>query len=129
MGDDIRYGDCGRVSASRVADVERAGYNGNSKRPGGGSGRHAIAADHRAGSTWEQWRAAGNDEGSLIADPLFVNAAKRDFRLREGSPTEKIAFKPFDFRQAGVYGDDAWKKLAESNDYPKPIEVPHRANR
>lgn len=76
------------------------------------------------GKTWEQWRAAGNDRDSLIADPLFVAADKRDFRLRPGSPAAKIGFKPFDLSQAGVYGDKAWKKLAASLECPNPYIVP-----
>jgi hypothetical protein len=76
-----------------------------------------------AGKTWEQWRTAGNDEGSLIADPLFVDPDKRDFHLKPGSPAEKIGFKPFDFSQAGVQGEPEWKKLATSLEYPKPYVV------
>jgi hypothetical protein len=76
------------------------------------------------GKSFEQWRAAGNDKGSIIADPLFVDAEHRDFHLRPGSPAEKIGFKPFDYDQAGVYGNAAWKQLARSAVFPKPYVVP-----
>ena len=76
-----------------------------------------------AGKTWEQWRAAGNDEGSLVVDPGFVDPAKRDFRLRPDSPALKVGFKPFDFALAGVQGA-AWRAVADSTEYPKPYVVP-----
>jgi len=44
---------------------------------------------------------AKNDRDSIIEDPLFVNPEKRNFRLKPGSPAEKIGFKPFDYTQAG----------------------------
>ncbi|MDD4019828.1 MAG: right-handed parallel beta-helix repeat-containing protein [Kiritimatiellae bacterium] len=47
--------------------------------------------------TLAQWQAGtGQDTGSLVADPLFVNPAAGDFRLKAGSPAEKIGFTPFD---------------------------------
>jgi hypothetical protein len=76
------------------------------------------------GKTWDEWRTAGQDEGSLIADPRFMDAERRDFRLRPGSPAEKIGFQPFDISEAGVYGDAAWKQLARSISFPKPYVVP-----
>lgn len=74
------------------------------------------------GQTLAQWQAAGHDTGSLIADPGFVNAQKRDFALRPSalkpnSPLAKIGFQPFDFQQAGVYGDAVWKHLASDYHY------------
>ena len=77
-----------------------------------------------AGHTWAEWQAAGNDAGSLIADPLFENPGARDFRLRPGSPAVKIGFQPFDFAQAGVYGTPQWKALAAALVCPAPYHVP-----
>ena len=51
--------------------------------------------------TLEDWRAKGQDKNSLIADPLFVNPEKDDFRLKPGSPADLIGFKPFDMKNIG----------------------------
>ena len=76
------------------------------------------------GKTWAQWRALGNDKGSIIADPLFVNAGQRDFHLRADSPARQIGFQPFDPAAAGVYGGPAWKQLAVDRDFPRPFVAP-----
>ncbi|TWU44224.1 serine endoprotease [Novipirellula aureliae] len=44
----------------------------------------------------------GWDEGSIVADPLFVNPAKGDFRVKDGSPALKLGFKNFPMDQFGV---------------------------
>jgi hypothetical protein len=76
------------------------------------------------GQTWEAWRAAGNDAGSIIADPLFVAPARRDFRLQPGSPAGRIGFRPFDLTQAGVYGSTAWQQLAAATVFPSSYVLP-----
>jgi parallel beta-helix repeat protein len=55
-----------------------------------------------SGATLEQWRARGHDTNSILADPLFVDAMKNDFRLKPGSPALKLGFKPIDLNAVGV---------------------------
>lgn len=77
-----------------------------------------------SGKTFANWKASGKDMGSLIANPMFVDAKHRDFRFQSGSPIEKIEFKPFDFTRAGVTGDATWKQLAASTVYPESYMIP-----
>jgi len=54
------------------------------------------------GKSFAEWQAKGNDTEGAFADPKFVDAARRDFRLRPDSPALKLGFKPFDFTRAGL---------------------------
>jgi parallel beta-helix repeat protein len=54
-----------------------------------------------AGQSFEEWKAAGRDAGSVIADPLFVNAGNFDFSLRPESPALKMGFQPIDMKDVG----------------------------
>ena len=64
------------------------------------------------GKTLAQWQAEGRDTDGQVADPLFVDAAERNFRLRPASPALAAGFVPFDSSEAGVYGDRAWRRRA-----------------
>jgi parallel beta-helix repeat protein len=44
---------------------------------------------------WQQWQAKGMDRESRIADPLFVDAEKQRFDLRENSPAFGMGFERF----------------------------------
>lgn len=61
--------------------------------------------------TLEQWQAKGQDAGSIIADPLFENAAAGDFRLKPDSPALKLGFRPIDVSQVGLRGPAQWRAL------------------
>ena len=68
------------------------------------------------------WQSRTNEAGTLIADPLFVNAAAYDFRLKPDAPVFRLGFQPWDSTLAGVYGDATWIAKAANVTYP-PIEI------
>lgn len=48
---------------------------------------------------WQEW--TGQDRRSIIADPMFVDPENGDFRLKTGSPAERIGFRPIDTSRIG----------------------------
>jgi len=54
----------------------------------------------------DQWREAGHDRNSVIADPLFMDAAKDDYRLRPESPAWKLGFQRIPVEKIGPQGMD-----------------------
>lgn len=54
---------------------------------------------------WESWKQKGFDRNSIVADPMFVDPASDDYRLRPGSPAEKIGFQPIPIDRIGPYRD------------------------
>ena len=72
-----------------------------------------------AGMSLEQWRELGRDKNSIIADPLFVDPERHNFRLDPNSPAIELGFKPFDYTKAGVYGDRRWIRKAAGFRFPK----------
>ncbi|MFC1763257.1 PDZ domain-containing protein [Planctomycetota bacterium] len=58
------------------------------------------------------WADAGWDVHSVTADPMFVDPAKLDYTVKEGSPALKLGFKNFPMDQFGKPGAPQ----------PKPIE-------
>ena len=54
--------------------------------------------------TWAQWRAAGYDTHSRIADPLFVDPDHDDYRLKPDSPAPDLGFRSIDVSRIGVAG-------------------------
>ncbi len=52
--------------------------------------------------SWERWLAGGRDTESLVDDPLFVDPAHDDYRLRPDSPALKLGFEPLPVEQMGL---------------------------
>ncbi|MBI5832983.1 MAG: right-handed parallel beta-helix repeat-containing protein [Armatimonadetes bacterium] len=52
---------------------------------------------------WTAWQRMGLDTHSLVADPLFVDPARGDWRLKPGSPAEKLGIRPLAVERIGCY--------------------------
>lgn len=53
--------------------------------------------------SFEDWQKnKGQDVGSLIADPMFVDPERDNYNLKPNSPAGKIGFKPFDLSKVGI---------------------------
>ena len=55
--------------------------------------------------TMDEWRKLGFDRNSVFADPLFVNSATGDFRLRESSPALNLGIKNLSLDEVGLRRD------------------------
>lgn len=45
--------------------------------------------------TWSQWKAAGLDTNSVVADPMFTNPTAGDYTVKDGSPALTLGFQNF----------------------------------
>lgn len=70
------------------------------------------------GMGFVEWQQRGHDKNSLVADPGFADLKQRDFQLAADSPALRLGFVPFDYSQAGVQGDPAWRALADGQSFP-----------
>ena len=52
---------------------------------------------------WESWQSVGWDKNSVIADPLFENWEKDDYRLKKDSPAFKLGFEQIPVEKIGQY--------------------------
>jgi hypothetical protein len=62
----------------------------------------------------------GCDENSLVGDPLFLNAAAGDYRVKEGSPALQMGFVNFPMNEFGVVSEKL-KKIAQKPIIPELV--------
>jgi len=55
--------------------------------------------------SWQKLLGGKFDQHSLVADPLFVDAANRDYRLKPDSPALKLGFVDIDTSEIGLKAD------------------------
>ncbi|MFW6161540.1 MAG: right-handed parallel beta-helix repeat-containing protein [Planctomycetota bacterium] len=81
-----------------------------------------------AGRSFGQWRAAGQDEHSLVAAPGFRNPAAYDFHVGFSSPARRVGFNPWDATEAGLCGEDYWVAASRHKErVALPPAVPRRS--
>jgi hypothetical protein len=66
----------------------------------------------------KQAQAAGCDPHSIVGDPMFVDAAAGDFRVKPDSPALKIGFKNFAMDDFGVQSPEL-RTLARQPQMPR----------
>ena len=65
------------------------------------------------GKSFAEWQKFGHDQHSLILDPRFKDAENFNFEFKNKRAIKRIAFKPFNLDNIGVYGEDSWKQKAK----------------
>jgi hypothetical protein len=90
-----------RLAASKQADTDHNIY--------------FCAVDGQLGKQMlKKQQRDGVDVHSLAVDPLFIDPANGDFRLRSDSPALKLGFAPIDLSKVGLV-EHAWSARAESS--------------
>lgn len=75
-------------------------------------------------TSWEEWRKRGFDAHSVVADPLFVDPDKDDYRLKPASPAFQLGFQPIPVEKIGPYEDPlraSWPIVEAEGVREKPI--------
>jgi hypothetical protein len=63
--------------------------------------------------TLADWQALGFDVNSVVADPLFMDPARGDFRLNPDSPAFKLGFRPIDMEHIGLVRKEGRSSVSE----------------
>ncbi len=56
--------------------------------------------------SWDEFKEKGMDKHSISADPQFVCADAKDYRLKDDSPAYELGFEPIPYEKIGMYEDE-----------------------
>ena len=73
---------------------------------------------------WASWQALGFDQHSLVADPLFVDPDRDDYRLKPESPALQLGFFQVPVDRIGPYQDElraSWPIVEAEGAREKPL--------
>ncbi|MCC6444793.1 MAG: right-handed parallel beta-helix repeat-containing protein [Armatimonadetes bacterium] len=109
----IGYRDTGRTWLYNLPNYkpEYMHFSYNLVWPSGGQPRLSAAALSPRRS-WEEWLKSGQDQESLVADPLLG----KGWKPRPGSPAGRIGFRAIDLSRVGLYASP------ERYRWPRPEE-------
>jgi len=79
--------------------------------------------------SFKEWRKSGRDVHSVMADPMFVDITRGDFRLRPGSPALKLGFNPINAKPLGPGPTDEWADPWASERLRELFQLDPRAHR
>jgi len=82
--------------------------------------RRSRRAFDFAGKSLVEWQARGNDRNSSIADPMFLDPERGDFRLPPSSPARALGFVPFEALKPGA----RTRATASDRAFPAPPPPP-----
>ncbi|MCX7046896.1 MAG: right-handed parallel beta-helix repeat-containing protein [Candidatus Sumerlaeota bacterium] len=88
------------------------------------TGQKSAGKEIKTLDEWKSWQALGMDRNSIVADPLFVDADKDDYRLKPDSPAFKLGFKPIPVEKIGPYQDElraSWPIIEVEGAREKPL--------
>lgn len=77
------------------------------------NGAIRITGIGRGPLTFAQWQARGFDTHSVVADPMFVDPARGNYRVRDGSPALKLGFSNFPMDRFGVLKSAFRREVAQ----------------
>lgn len=77
-----------------------------------------------AGKPFDEWKASGQDQSSLIANPGFRDPDAGDFTLLPGSPAFQLGIKPLDPGKAGPGEPLPYQDAPAPRAFPEPAGEP-----
>ncbi len=91
----------GMAASARDVNPQANPFDGNVYWPGDGN-VWRIQNRHVNDGAWSAWQALGQDVHSVIADPLFTDAANGDYRLKADSPAFTCGFRELPYSEMGL---------------------------